>query len=145
MASQLSDARRRPAHVLIVDDNQSNQCVAAAICQVLGLTCESVLNGREAIAAAETGRFDLVLMDICMPDMDGVEAALHIRELGSKTAGLPILAVTANAESKDRARYLAAGMCAVVSKPIEIPLLYQAMERALAQGPCALLTWTAQG
>ena len=115
-------------HVLIVDDNESNQRVASAVCGILGLTSECVFGARHAIEAAATGRFDLVLMDICMPEMDGVDAALGIRALG---------AVTANAETRDRARYLEAGMCDVVSKPIQLAVLCAAMQRALERRPYA--------
>ena len=126
-------SRRRP-HALIVDDNLSNQVVASAICEVLGYTCEWVSSGKQAIETAAHGGFDVVLMDICMPQMDGVEATLKIRSLPTNAALVPIIAVTANADSCDRARYLAAGMCAIVAKPIEIPALCAAMEQAIAGG-----------
>ena len=126
-------ADRRAAHILIVDDNETNQRVAAAVCRILGFTCVSVLCAQRAIAAAASDAFNLVLMDICMPGMDGVEAALRIRALDIPASRLPIIAVTANAEPVDCARYLAAGMCAVIAKPIRLPGLCQAMEWALGQ------------
>ena len=133
----------RPTHVLIVDDNEGNRRVASAICAIVGLSCEDVSSARGAIEAAETGRFDLVLMDICMPGMDGVDAALAIRALGITAERLPIIAVTANADPDDCERYLAAGMCDVVSKPIQLPVLCRAIAQALAPGGEALQLRTA--
>ncbi len=120
--------------ILIVDDNETNRLVATAICDVLGFASESVPSARLAIDAAASGRFDLALMDICMPGMDGVEATLGIRALESRASTLPVIAVTSNAEPHDVARYLAAGMCAVVAKPIQLGDLCQAMDQALSEG-----------
>ena len=125
-----TDGAIRPVHILIVDDNELNQRVASSICEVLGFTCENVSSGKQAIDAAASERFDLVLMDICMPEMDGVEAALAIHALHPSLAKLPIIAVTANAEPKDCVRYVAAGMFAVVPKPISLTILCAAIERA---------------
>ncbi len=130
---QLSDPEVRPAHILIVDDNEMNQRVAFSICGILGFTFEGVFNGQAAVNAAASDRFDLVLMDICMPGMDGVEAARRIHAHRSFLPALPIIAVTANAEPCDRARYAAAGMVAVVPKPIRVPELCNAIDRALAR------------
>lgn len=130
---QLTDPEVRPAHILIVDDNEMNQRVASSICGILGFTFESVFTGQAAINAAASDRFDLVLMDICMPGMDGVEAARGIHAHHAGLAALPIIAVTANAEPSDCARYAAAGMVAVVPKPIRVPDLCSAIDRALAR------------
>ena len=126
-------ARDRAVHILIVDDNETNLRVASLICDTLGFTHEQALSGKRAIKAAAMNRFDLVLMDICMPGMDGVEATLGIHALDADSARLPIIAVTTNADLCDRARYAAAGMFAVVRKPIHLADLCEAMERALVR------------
>ncbi|MDR3507647.1 MAG: ATP-binding protein, partial [Caulobacteraceae bacterium] len=105
-------------HVLIADDNATNRLVAQTLCDLFGCTFESVENGAEAVALAEAGRFDIVLMDIKMPVMDGVEATHKIRALSAPTPTAPIIALTAIADPREAQRYLAAGMDAVVEKPI---------------------------
>ncbi len=118
-------------HVLIVDDNQANRVVIAAFCELFSCTYESARGGREAVDAMRQGPFDLVLMDIQMPDMDGVEATRRIRDLGGAAVEIPVVAVTASIEPEDVRAYLAAGMCAVVEKPIEPAALLKAMSQAL--------------
>lgn len=79
----------------------------------------------------QTGHFDLVLMDIKMPVMDGVEATRAIRALSGPAAGVPILALTANADPRDAADYMAAGMDGVARKPIQPDVLLDAIRRVL--------------
>ena len=81
---------------------------------------------------AAAGRFDLILMDIRMPRMDGVEATRAIRKLSGERGGVPILALTANADPWDAVHYVAQGMNGVVEKPIKAELLAAAMEAAMA-------------
>lgn len=125
-------AGMRPAHILVVDDNEINQRVARCCVELLGFTCEVVAGGQQAVEAVRDGRFDLVLMDIRMPLMDGVSATRAIRALPQDPAQIPIIAVTANASPGECAAYLAAGMCGVVEKPIAFPVLFDAIKRALA-------------
>ena len=117
-------------HVLIADDNATNRFVAESLCKIVGCTCESVENGAEALEAVRTGRFDLVLMDIMMPVMDGIEAVRRLRA-DPATAGLPVIALTANGDPKDALGYMAAGMNAVVEKPIRPEFLFAAMQAAM--------------
>ena len=124
--------RAWPSHVLVVDDNEMNLLVARSFCQVLGFTWEAARSGPEAIEAVRHRRFDLILMDICMPGMDGVETTRLIRDLPGPSRTPPIIAVTANADRADIASYLGAGMCSVVAKPIEVGQLFEAIEHALA-------------
>src|SRR5471032_2194714 len=106
-------------NVLLVEDNPVNQRVAAAILTRRGHRVTVVNNGREVLTAlAERGPFDLVLMDVQMPEMDGVEATTHIRAQEQHTGGhLRIIAMTAHAMKGDRERFLAAGMDAYLPKP----------------------------
>jgi CheY-like chemotaxis protein len=88
----------------------------------------------EAVEAARNGRFDLILMDIKMPRMDGIAATKAIRALGGHIGQAPIVALTANVDPEDARGYLAVGMCAVVEKPIKPDRLLQAINTALASG-----------
>jgi signal transduction histidine kinase/CheY-like chemotaxis protein len=125
----------RTAHVLVVDDNATNRMVAEALCEMFDCTSECVEDGVEAVAAAQSGRFDLILMDIRMPRMDGVEATRAIRALAGPAGQVPIIALTANADPEDAQGYIASGMHAVVEKPIKPERLLQAMNSALSAAP----------
>jgi two-component system sensor histidine kinase/response regulator len=96
-----------------------NQLVATGLLRKMGHTCAVANNGKEALALLVTQTFDLVLMDIQMPEMDGTEATRRIREDESRTSNhMPIIAMTAHAMKGDRERYLDAGMDGYISKPI---------------------------
>ncbi len=123
------------AHILIADDNRANRMVAETLCSMFDCTFESVENGAEALDLARSGRFALVLMDIKMPVMDGLEAARRIRGLGGAVGVIPIIALTANADPRDTQLYLAGGMNAVVEKPIRPDALLSAMRRLLTEAP----------
>ena len=119
-------------HVLIVDDNATNRLVAETLCAMFGCTSESVEDGALAVTAVRQGRFDLVLMDIRMPNLDGVGATRQIRALAGAAADIPILALTANADPWDAASYIAQGMNAVVEKPIKAERLFAAISELFA-------------
>jgi two-component system, sensor histidine kinase and response regulator len=123
-----SQPAQRGLHVLLAEDNQVNQLVATRIFEKLGHQVTVVSNGREALAAVQSGNFDLVAMDVQMPEMDGLDATSAIRAW-EKTTGthIPIIAMTAHAMKGDRERCLAAGMDAYTSKPIRIRELEQAI------------------
>ncbi len=118
-------------HVLIVDDNATNRVVAQALCEMFGCSCETAEDGLEALEALQERPFDLILMDIKMPRMDGVQATQAIRALDGPQRHVPIIALTANADPVDVAGYIAAGMVAVVEKPIKPERLRMAMNAAL--------------
>uniref|UniRef100_UPI0025DE9383 response regulator n=1 Tax=Brevundimonas sp. TaxID=1871086 RepID=UPI0025DE9383 len=119
-------------HILIVDDNATNRVVAQALCEMFGCTSAHAEDGLEALEAVKGGRFDLILMDIKMPRMDGVEATRAIRALDGPVSQTPIVALTANADPDDAKRYLEIGMAAVVEKPIKPERLRAAINTALS-------------
>lgn len=118
-------------HILIVDDNATNRMVAAALCETFGCTTETAEDGVEAVEAARSTRFDLVLMDIRMPRMDGVEATRAIRRLPGALGKTPIVALTANCDPEAARLYLAAGMNGVVEKPIKPDKLLSTLQAVL--------------
>ncbi len=125
----------RPLTVLLAEDNAINQMVARGFLQRAGHRVVIANNGAEAVELiAAGGSFDLVLMDMQMPEMDGLEATRAIRAMGGKAEGMPIIALTANALQSDEERCRAAGMNDYVAKPIDPDRLNAAMARVLAQG-----------
>ncbi len=123
----------RSAHILVVDDNATNRMVAQALCEMFDCTSESACDGAEAVEAARAGRYDLILMDIKMPVMDGIAATRAIRELAGVPGLVPIIALTANAEPEDAQAYLDAGMNGVVEKPMKPEHLLAALRAALGE------------
>ena len=118
--------------ILVAEDNDVNQLVIIAMLEQLGHSCVLARDGLEAVAKVQASSFDLVLMDIQMPNLDGLSATRQIRALPGAAADIPIIALTANAMVEDRETYLEAGMDDHVSKPIETKELVQAIARALA-------------
>ena len=119
--------------VLAAEDNLVNQMVLRTLLEASGISPVLVSNGEEALEAWKTGRWDIVLMDIQMPVMDGVAATRGIRaaERDRGVARTPIIAVTANATSPHEAEYLSAGMDAMVAKPINLAILLEAIDADL--------------
>jgi CheY-like chemotaxis protein/anti-sigma regulatory factor (Ser/Thr protein kinase) len=104
--------------VLVVEDNATNRLIATKLLENLGAAVETAADGYLGVEAAGRGGFDVILMDIQMPGIDGVEAARRIRALGGGPAATPIVALTANVMAHQRQTYLDAGMDGVVGKPI---------------------------
>jgi signal transduction histidine kinase/ActR/RegA family two-component response regulator len=123
------------ARVLLVEDSPVNQKVALIMLKKLGIAADTASNGIEALEALERGRYDLVLMDMQMPDMDGTEATRIIRELEIKAASrpipVPIVAMTAYAMQGDREKCLAAGMDDYLAKPVTVASLSSMLEKWL--------------
>ena len=123
------------AKVLLVDDNEVNQCVAEALMEPFGMQIDIASNGQEAVDSVRQGQYDLVFMDHFMPVMDGVEATKNIRALGTEYArSLPIIALTADAVQGVREEFFAAGMNDFVSKPIEMPEIARVLRRWMPEG-----------
>jgi CheY-like chemotaxis protein len=120
---------RRPLRLLLAEDNAVNQRLAVSLLEKRGHQVVVVGNGREALAALEGGRFDAVLMDVQMPEMDGFEATAAIRAREAATGThTPIIAMTAHALKGDRDRCLEAGMDTYVSKPLRSHELFEVLE-----------------
>ncbi len=124
--------RRAPldSRVLLAEDNAINQEVARELLRAAGCEVEVADNGRRAVEMARTGGYDLILMDVQMPELDGIEASRQIRALPGLSR-VPIIAMTANAFAEDRAACLAAGMNDHVAKPVHAATLYDTLARWL--------------
>ena len=132
--------------ILVAEDNSTNREVALGMLRQLGLRADAVANGAEAISTLESIPYDLVLIDMRMPVMDGIEAARQIRNPRSAVLNhdIPIIALTANAMESDRDSCLAAGMNDFVPKPILKAVLRAALNRWLPTGDAAIPTATRQ-
>jgi len=138
----LRETRHR-MRVLVVEDNAVNQKLAVALLEKRGFGVTTAANGNMALAALQKDSFDFVLMDVQMPELDGMEATAAIRELEKSTgAHIPIIAMTAHALKGDQERCLASGMDAYVTKPIRTSELFQVIERTLES--CRQLYVTAE-
>jgi two-component system sensor histidine kinase/response regulator len=124
-------------HVLIVEDNGINQTLLAAYLERFGVGYDIAADGLQAVEAVRAGAYDVVLMDVMMPEVDGVEATRRIRALAGPKARVPIVALTANAMNGHREAYLAAGMDGYLSKPMEAGDLYRILARYLGSPPDA--------
>jgi two-component system sensor histidine kinase/response regulator len=146
----IKNSRRFKAKILLAEDNMINQKVTIQILKKHGFKADAVSNGREAVQALEMIAYDVVLMDVQMPEMDGFEATRTIRNPGSAVINhkIPVIAITAHALKGDKERCLENGMDDYVSKPIEPQKLLQAIDRQLSslvapetdQGPDAEIT-----
>ena len=126
-----------PAHLLLVEDNPVNQEVALDILRSTGLRVDVAHHGREALTMAESRQYDLILMDVQMPVMNGLEASTALRRLPAYRE-TPILAMTANAFDRDRTRCLEAGMSDFLSKPVTPESVYAALSRWLPEPACRI-------
>jgi CheY-like chemotaxis protein len=118
--------KRHPLRILLAEDNQVNQKLALRILEQMGYRADVASNGLEAIESIERQKYDVILMDVQMPEMDGLDATRSIRRLGSVTQPY-IIAMTANALEGDREMCIAAGMDDYVSKPIRVNELVDAL------------------
>jgi CheY-like chemotaxis protein len=125
-------------YVLVAEDVELNQYLVRHIMESWGFTVDIVNNGREAVDMMQKNNYDLVLMDIQMPEMDGMEATRAIRQLSDpKKAAIPIVALTANALKGDSEKYLAAGMNDFLPKPFNEQKLFMVISNNLKTGAAA--------
>jgi two-component system, sensor histidine kinase and response regulator len=128
VAYELGPCPRR-MEILLAEDNTVNQKLAVRLLEKRGHAVTVAANGREAVEALERRQFDVVLMDVQMPELDGFEATALIRQKEAASGGhVPIIAMTAHALKEDRERCLAAGMDGYVSKPLQLERLLEAIE-----------------
>lgn len=123
------DNLQQPLRILLAEDNQVNQMVAKAMLRKGGHTIDIANNGIEALMMANKHQYDVILMDVQMPEMGGIEATKKIRALPGPAGDVPIIAMTANAMKGDRESYLGSGMNDYVSKPIDPGMLSDAISR----------------
>jgi two-component system sensor histidine kinase/response regulator len=135
----IHELRRGVVRILLAEDNITNQQVAIGILKKLGLRADAAANGAEAVKALETLPYDLVLMDVQMPEMDGMQATRKIRDPESAVLNhqIPIIAMTAHAMQGDREKFLNAGMNDYVSKPVEPQALADVLDKWLPQDTAA--------
>lgn len=131
---------KRNLRILLAEDNAVNQKLASRLLEKQGHNVVIAANGRQALAQLETEGFDLVLMDVQMPEMDGFEATTTIRKMEETTGThLPIVAMTAHAMQGDKERCLAAGMDGYLSKPLNLKELLVVVQSVLEKDPGCLL------
>ena len=123
----------RPLKVLVAEDDAVNRMVVSKMLGTFDVDVKVVTDGLEAVQAVSEGDFDLVLMDVRMPDMDGIAATTAIRKQGGRFALLPIIALTANAFPEDVKICREAGMSDFLAKPLRKPALVTALLRAMDQ------------
>ncbi|WP_293408547.1 ATP-binding protein [Phenylobacterium sp.] len=123
------------SRVLIVDDGPANRVVLQALLEDAGFDCTCAADGQEAVEMSAIAPFDVILMDVHMPGLDGLEATRRIRarEAGQAARGAPVVAVTASVLAHEKERYLACGFDAVVPKPVELEVLLEVMAEACAR------------
>ena len=137
--SPAADSKNVPqqlsGRILLAEDNPTNQMIVQAMLHKLGLSVDVVGNGIEAVDAVKTRPYDVVLMDIAMPEMDGREATRCIRELNPDKARIPLIALTAHAMRGDREKFLAAGLDDYLEKPVTQAALAVCLSRWLSEKP----------
>jgi len=125
-----------PLSVLVAEDNAVNQRLIVRLLERGGHRVTLASNGREAVARYSEGHYDVILMDVQMPEVDGLQATAQIRALEAAIGrNVPIIALTAHAMSGDREKFLAAGVDAYLPKPIDPPALQAALAAVTSRAP----------
>ena len=133
-------AQHHPLRLLLAEDNVVNQRVALAILKRLGYQADVANNGLEVLEALQRQTYDVVLMDVEMPEMDGLESTHLIHQQWPAEERPSIIALTANTMQGDRERYLAAGMDGYISKPIRVESLMEALSQVPSTSPRTIPT-----
>lgn len=123
-----NQATQKAIRILVAEDNPTNQKVLSCLLQPTGCQLDFVENGLDAIAAVARSSYDMVLMDMRMPKMDGVTATYRIRSLPEPAASVPIVALTADVVAGAKEKFQAAGMNGFIAKPIDRALLFKTIE-----------------
>ena len=123
-----------PLRILLAEDNPTNTYVASELLSDAGHTVRHASNGRKAVDLANLEEFDIILMDISMPEMDGLQAAAAIRSSKSRNAAIPIIALTAHVGMDDQETFLSAGIDGYLTKPVRRDVLLQAIAEHVMQG-----------
>lgn len=118
-------------HILLVEDIRPNQMIAMSLLKRRGYTCDLAQNGEEAVQMVADNDYDLVLMDLSMPVMNGFEATKRIREMPGEKGRLPIVALSANDVPDDRDYCFEIGMQDFIGKPINVSVFYRTIEKYL--------------
>ena len=139
-AFEIERRTRQPLKILVVDDNHSNLYFMSTLLSAEGHVCDFATDGFEAIRCATSNEYDIILMDVQMPELDGMAAAARIRGMERNGVRVPILAVSAGDEALDRERCAAAGMDGYVSKPVRAALLNQSIKAALTRAAERVIT-----
>ena len=126
-------ATRHPLRILLAEDNVVNQKLAMRLLQQLGYRADLASNGVEAVDSVARQTYDVILMDVQMPEMDGLEASRQITKRWASTARPRIIAMTANAMQGDREECLAAGMDDYITKPIRVEQLVESLTQSTAR------------
>ena len=140
--AEKKQARMAPARklrVLLAEDNPTNRMVVMAMLRKAGHHIDAVANGAEAVESVRTLPYDVVLMDVAMPEMDGLEATAAIRSLPGAKAGIPIIAMTAHAMEGDREQFLAGGMNDYLRKPASRDQILDVLERWTSEGEAPVM------
>ena len=138
LAAAQAGAALPPLRLLAAEDNGVNQILIKALAESWGHHCDVVANGAECVVQVQAADYDVVLMDIQMPEMDGETATRTIRALPGPVGRIPIIAMTANVMPEQRSSYLAAGMDAVVPKPVDAQALQAVLRQVTAQHQAAV-------
>jgi CheY-like chemotaxis protein len=123
----LKEHKKQTARILVVEDNLVNQKVALFLLKKFGYQADTASNGKEGVKAVQQVSYDLILMDVMMPEMDGYEATQKIRAMDNNRKDIPIIAMTANAMKGDREKCLKAGMNDYITKPVKPENLLEAI------------------
>jgi len=126
-----TDGQPAPCRILVVEDSPLNQMLVTAILAQAGYRADTAGNGLEAVMAAQAGGYDLILMDLSMPEMDGLTATRLLRDLPGPAGRVPVVAMTADTDEADRVRCQSAGMNDHVAKPVDRLLLLETVEKWL--------------
>lgn len=130
-ADSAPPAAERALHVLVADDNETNRGLAVALLNRLGHTAAIAANGIEALAALDSQGFDLVLMDLMMPELDGAQTTHALRRMAPPAAAIPVIGITASILAADREACLASGMTMVLHKPLTGAALQHAIRTVM--------------